>query len=137
MNDFGRFEGSEFAPMYGGVDWKQRQEALIESGELEPYQQVGFDSDDGLITESHQENLTIRLNRVAPHMDMIAQKDERDGLDFIWFREANAKRFNRLVKELSRAALVITTEYPLRDTVDIYLDRAETGLDPSFLEDLE
>lgn len=137
MADFGNYEGRLFAPQYSDIDWSRRRDIMINNGELDEYKPRGFDSGDGLVTEVHQENLTIRLNRVAPDMDMIAVKDPRDGLDYVWFRETDPQRFAVLVEKLGRAALVVTTEYPFEDTVKIYLDRAETGIDTDFLGELD
>lgn len=135
--NFGRYEGPTFRPDYGDIDWRSRQDALIEAGELDPFKRVGFDSNDGLIVEITQENTQLRLNRVAPHMDMLSLEDYRDGESYVWFRETNPDRFHVLQEKLGRAALVISTEYPLADTVKIYLDRAFTGNDPSFLGEVE
>lgn len=138
MAKFGTYEsnsGEYWSPEYGGIDWGKRQEVFMADDQLEQYNPVGFDSEDGLIVECTQENLTFRLNRVAPDMDMVAMRDVRDDQDYIWFRDNNPERFAYLYKSLGRAALVITSEYPLEDTVRIYLDRAAAGNDTEFLEE--
>ncbi len=133
MGSFGKYEGVSFSPEYGDVAWWRRQQIMIESGELDKYKKVGFDSEDGLVVEITQENTQLRLNRVAPNMDMLSLEDYRDDESYIWFRETNPERFHLLQEKLGRAALVITTEYPMEDTVRIYLDRATTGNDTEFL----
>lgn len=102
--------------------------------QLEQYQPVGFDSGDGLVQELHQENLIFKLNRVDPNMDLVAVGDPRDGKDYLWFRDQNEARFEYLLNTLGRAALIITSEYPMADTVRVYLERAAAGNDPEFLE---
>jgi hypothetical protein len=135
--NFGKYEGPTFRPSYGDIDWRHRQDLLIEQGELDPVKRVGFDSEDGLVVEITQENTQIRLNRVAPHMDMLSLEDYRDSESYIWFRETHPERFAVLVEKLGRSALVIETEFPLEDTVKVYLNRAFTGNDPSFLGEAE
>ena len=134
---FGKYEGPDYGPHYGGIDWHRRREHMIQEGKLEPIEQVGFDSDDGLVIEVNQENTQIRLNRVAPEMDMLSLEDYRDTESYIWFRDTNPKRFEKLIENIGASALIITTEYPLEDTVKIYLDRAFTGNDPEFLGEVE
>jgi hypothetical protein len=135
--EFGKFipnDGQSWSPDYGDIDWRLLESRLIESEDLEAVEPVGFDSGDGLVVECTQEVLVFRTNDVAPAMDMIAQRDERDGCDYIWFREDNPDRFSGLLESLGQAALKMHSRYPLPDTVDIYLDRRSTGISPEYLE---
>lgn len=125
MPHFGKYIAKEFwSPEYGEIDWKQRRDLMMDSDELKIYLPVGFDSEDGLVQEVTQENTSIFTNRVAPDMDMIAHLDHRDGLEYLWFRDAEPD-FEKLAKQLGRAALVHFSEYPLETVVGAYLRRRE------------
>lgn len=135
--NFGNYEsntGQYWSPDYGDVDWHLLESRLIEAGELDAAQPIGFDSDDGLVVECTQENLVFRTNDVSPGMDMVAMRDPRDNKDYVWFREDNPERFKGLVLGMGHTALRMHSRYPLPDTVEIYLDRRSTGNDMEFLE---
>lgn len=126
MARFGNYSSESYwTPQYGGVDWSLRRDRLTESGELEQYQPVGFDSGDGLVQEAYQENCAIYFNEVNPGMDMVAINDPRDGKDYIWFREQNPEVFEDLTRNIGRAALKHLSFYPLENVVQVYLDRVE------------
>ena len=133
---FGHYKAPEYwSPNYGDVDWKLRRDRLIEQGEVETYNPVGFDSADGLVQEVTQENASFFINRVDPDMDMLAVADPRDGLEYTWFREDHPQNFEDLVRTVGRAALIHTSEYPLETVVEVYLRRRSEGIAMEYLDE--
>lgn len=84
----------------------------------------GFDSEDGLDMELHQDNYWVWLSRSEPRMDMAQVTDPRDNESWFWFREqVGDETFNDLDMMARKVGSVVLRATPTEDVQDVWHSR--------------
>lgn len=138
MAKFYHKDTNEFAPKYGDIDWRALLIGQLAAEGDELGGSIWFDSGDGLDQECNQENTQLILNRVSDDMDVLLEKDPRDGINYsFWRNQIGSETFDRLSKALQDlgCTALLYTVYPREEVVNAWLEQTQGDEIPDFLPD--
>lgn len=130
MGTFSEASNDEFSPQYGGINWKYRLNALLETTGVEITPIAYSETEPMQVT---QENTVIYINQIADELDCVAIKYDQDPPDiWTWYYTEKFKDhddFMRVVNIVGPWACVMTTLYPMKHVVEQFEQFHEVGID--------